>query len=430
MRAKIAYALKQWDTKIAAHAGAERPQGRARYDFSGRGSAAPDEGEAATSEAPGSGSEESDENDPSSNIITIDFTKLPDTEPPKQEFLVEDWLPVACMSSLYGQGGVGKSMVAQQLATCIAAGLPFFGFKVTQGPVLGLFAEDPDVELERRQWRINRILGLRNAQLGALHIQGRVGIDNCIAAFPNGTPQIMPFHASVAAKAEEIGAKLIILDNRAQMLLVNENDRAQATFAANLVAGFAGLDSAPATLLLGHVAKAEESEYSGSTAWDAVTRSRWWLHKVKSKDDDEDETVEAKDQPLAFERVKSNYAPPDEIRLEWADGVLMRSNATSEQTSINAEVENRKHMQAFKDALTELIRQGRNVSHSPQAQSYAPRVMVNENMVNGATKRQMTRAMQTLLKEGVIAANQEVGQRDSRHRTYGINFKRCVCAPV
>ena len=55
----------------------------------------------------------------------------------------------------------------------------------------------------------------------------------------------------------------MIIDNRAQMLLVDENDRAQATFAANLCAGIGREANGASVLLLGHVAKALGSEYSG-----------------------------------------------------------------------------------------------------------------------------------------------------------------------
>jgi hypothetical protein len=50
-----------------------------------------------------------------------------------------------------------------------------------------------------------------------------------------------------------------------------------------------------------------------------VTRSRWWLHRVENGKNEEPD--------LVLERRKTNYAPPDSIKLFWRDGVLFASDA-------------------------------------------------------------------------------------------------------
>jgi RecA-family ATPase len=193
--------------------------------------------------------------DKAPKIEPIDFSSLTDTEPPPRRFLIQEWLSDGCLSGLYGPGGVGKSLLAQQAATCLATGRDFLGMKVDPTPVLGLFSEDDDDELKRRQWRINQALGLKNKNLEHLHIQGRSGLNNVIVSFPKSAPRKEALYESVVKQAREYEAGLVELDNRAQMLLVEENDRAQATFAANLCAGIAR-EINGACLLLGHTAKA------------------------------------------------------------------------------------------------------------------------------------------------------------------------------
>jgi RecA-family ATPase len=198
---------------------------------------------------------------PHRTITTIDFASMPEVEPAPRRFVVGGWLPVPCLSSCYGGPGIGKSMIAQQLATCVVAGREFFGCAVARGPVLGIFGEDDNEELQRRQWRINQAYGLKFADLADLHLEGAAGLDNMLCGFSGGAPNIGPLYDPVIAKANEIKAGLIILDNRAQIFLGNENDRAQATYSANLAAGIARTIGS-CVLLLGHDAKSSESEYS------------------------------------------------------------------------------------------------------------------------------------------------------------------------
>jgi RecA-family ATPase len=350
---------------------------------------------------------------PPRTITTIDFASMPEVEPPPRRFVVGGWLPVPCLSSCYGGPGIGKSMIAQQLATCVVAGREFFGCAVARSPVLGIFGEDDSEELQRRQWRINQACGLKFADLADLHLEGAAGLDNMLCGFPGGAPKIGPLYEPLIAKANELKAGLIILDNRAQMFLGNENDRSQATYSANLAAGIARTIGG-CVLLLGHDAKSAESEYSGSTAWDAVTRSRWWLHRVENGKNEEPD--------LVLERRKTNYAPPDSIKLVWRDGVLFASDARHMTQADLLALKMRKGAacQVFLDALDVLTKQQRPVSHSKQARNYAPRFMRSAGLTEGFSVSELEEAMNTLFADQRILANQVVGKRTNRSTITGI----------
>jgi len=74
------------------------------------------------------------------------------SEPVKsREWLIEGWLPVGCVTSLCGDGGVGKSLLALQVGTAIATGNKIFGFDTKQAKVLAIFCEDDKNEIHRRQ---------------------------------------------------------------------------------------------------------------------------------------------------------------------------------------------------------------------------------------------------------------------------------------
>jgi hypothetical protein len=169
----------------------------------------------------------------------------------------------------------------------------------------------------------------------------------------------------------------------------------------------------PLHLLLGHDAKSQDSEYSGSTAWDAVTRSRWWLHRV----------VNGGDEPnLGLERRKTNYAPPDSIKLEWRSGVLFAADERHMTHADLLALKMRKGeaCQAFLDALDGLTAQQRPVSHSNQARNYAPRFMRSAGLAEGFSVRELEEAMNTLFADQRILANQAIGKRPNRSAIIGI----------
>ena len=60
-------------------------------------------------------------------IDTIDWPSREGRAPPKRKFVVDDWLPTGCATSLYAPGGFGKSLLAQTLGSCrcIRAAVPW-----------------------------------------------------------------------------------------------------------------------------------------------------------------------------------------------------------------------------------------------------------------------------------------------------------------
>lgn len=74
----------------------------------------------------------------------------------------------------------------------------------------------------------------------------------------------------------------------------------------------------------------------------------------------------------------------------------------------------------FLALLDKFTAQGRNVSHSPQAKNYAPKIMGTMKDNGGYAKKQFEDAMETLLNDGVITANAIIGARANRTKMKGI----------
>ena len=82
---------------------------------------------------------------------------------------------------------------------------------------------------------------------------------------------------------------------------------------------------------------------------------------------------------------------------------------------LEAKMTARAHGEAFLRALDRLTEQGRNVSDSCRADNYAPKVMLERDLADGLSKRQLEAAMILLLNEGRIKANEPVVRGADRH---------------
>lgn len=339
-------------------------------------------------------------------------------DPPPRVFVAKDTIPAGCVTSLYGPGGVGKSLIAQQLGTAVAIGRNWLGCETAKGRVLALFCEDPEDELWRRQVRINADLGCGMADLGDFLCEGRTGRPNELVIPVQGIGTATDLLESAAKATAELKISLLILDNIAQMFGCNENDRAAVTSFVNRLSGIA-IDTDAAVLLIGHTPKNDINGhgFSGSTAWNAAVRSRLLLDRVPVEDGGEPR--------LVLRRVKSNYAPSDdtEIPLVWSNGVLRPDGPRfmSHAQKLDAELRKGRAGQVFKDALDTLRGRGIAVSDSPHArETFAPRYIHEAGLGEGFTQAELLAAMRELLADGSIVANAEIGSRSRGRKRYGL----------
>jgi hypothetical protein len=92
----------------------------------------------------------------------------------------------------------------------------------------------------------------------------------------------------------------------------------------------------------------------------------------------------------------------------------------TQQQILNMRLRQGQVCQAFLDCLDKLTNQGRNVSHSPRAQNYAPKLMTGMPEAQNATKEELAVAIESLFAQGRIEANREIGRRTNRTPITGI----------
>jgi RecA-family ATPase len=319
---------------------------------------------------------------------------------PNRVWLLENWIPVMRATLLTGEGGSGKSLLAQQLATCVALGLPFLGIPVREQASLYITCEDDSSELHRRQEAINRALGITMADLaGRLHLSSRVGeLDNAMLDFDYGeTVGPSGFYRQVEAACNRTTSFFLVLDHIAHLFSGNENIRLHVATFCNAMEKLAR-DIGGTVLFLGHPSKAG-AQFSGSTAWENQVRSRLYLGRPDDADSDTNTNLRT------LSRSKSNYAAIGEkVEMQWHDWAFLdpkddRCQHFEDLAQVQrATAENDR----FLDCLDETIRQRRPVSASAHAQNYAPKAFAKMTVGKGLTLECFARAMERLFHLGMI----------------------------
>ncbi len=348
-------------------------------------------------------------------LALIDAVELISIKPPAREFVVKGIIARKTVTLLTGDGGVGKSSLALQLAECIRRGEPFLGKETVAGTTLLYSCEDDGEELHRRLHGVQRSMGAAPAVVpGRLQLAPRVGNNNALVQFNAGTGLAEPTDAfrALEATAKETRVDLLVIDTTAQTFPGNENDRASVTAYVNLLAGLA-LRTNAGVLLLAHPPKMQGSEYSGSTGWDGTVRARLFLRRDNTNGS-----------PRYFLKLaKANYAAQFEVELvRDDDGVmwLVEEAPPSMADKINAHQDLARFKTIFLSALDTLTHQGRAISHSNRAPNFAPRAIIRAELGLDCSVKHLSAAMEALFKDGTIIAGAVVGKGPDRKPVYGI----------
>ena len=165
---------------------------------------------------------------PAGLIPLLDPAASATVETPARVWALHEMILVGQVTYLTGAGATGKSLLGQQLATCIALGQPFMGLETRQGTAFYLTCEDDADELHRRQKPICEALGAHLPQLsGKLHLGSLASaIGNELSTFdPLGRMGTTPAWDRLRATALATRASFIVLDNVAHLFSGNENIR-------------------------------------------------------------------------------------------------------------------------------------------------------------------------------------------------------------
>lgn len=252
-----------------------------------------------------------------------------DAPAPPRRWLVQGLLPAGRVALLTGEGGVGKSWLALQLASGVASGgqdgrwlsgpdrtlLLGDGVASAGAPVVFASWEDEPDEFRRRLHCVSgpampwvspdRLSGLRFVNLagegplwappGGRHISTMAELTTC--------------GVRLRRLCERVGARLLVVDPLAAAYASDENARGLVrAFVSSWDAWGQAADCT--VLILAHPPKSSGASYAGSTDWQGAVRALWTLQG--------DAPSSGAPPSARLEFVKGNYGPvPAAVRLMW-----------------------------------------------------------------------------------------------------------------
>lgn len=216
---------------------------------------------------------------------------------PPTQWAWHRWILKGEVNSLYGDGGVGKSLLSLYIALAVAAGKPLFGDDTQQMPVLAFFAEDGPAHVKSRAVTALRALGLAPRFRGVgpdpvadlpLKLWCNPSGETLLARVDDdGTVHELPRLHALRAELAALGKPaLLIVDSLADLFALNESLRAPVNAALKQVLGGLCREFGTTVLVLAHPSKASMADgthYSGSTAFNNAVRHRLVL-EIAGKD--------------------------------------------------------------------------------------------------------------------------------------------------
>lgn len=317
--------------------------------------------------------------------------------PPPRQWHVEGLIPANQVTMLGGDGGVGKSLLALQLAASTACADQWLGMHPAPGKTIYISAEDDRDEMHRRVSDIAALEGRDMSEMSNLILRSLAGEDALLAVADSrqGTLQTTPLLAELDHTLGDYGAKLLVLDTLADFHSGQENDRATARQFIGILRGLA-LRHECTILLLAHPSLtgiSSGSGLSGSTAWSNSVRSRLYIERVTDDGYEQDADLRK------LSTKKSNYGKTgNEILMRWTNGAFVPE---ADGSPLDHNAASLKSCRVFMNLLRAYTDEGRNVN-SNSGTNYAPTVFAKDKRAERISKRAFAEAMSDLFANGSI----------------------------
>jgi RecA-family ATPase len=318
---------------------------------------------------------------------------------PEREELVRGLIPAKIIGGLYGDGAVGKSLLAMMLGVSVATGRLWLNRFVQKGPVVYVCCEDDEDEVHRRLENICREMRVDMALLGDFHVVPLADEDAVLAA-ADGRSSVLtptPLFGRLMELTGDVKPRLFIGDTLADIFAGSEIDRMQAKQFVKLMRGLV-IPHGGTGLILAHPSvdgMRSGSGTSGSTGWNNSFRWRGYLEKVL---DDRGQEIDITRRVLKTKKL--NYGPQGgEIELQYHNGCYRAAEAGP---MVDPLFKERRADRVFVDLLRKAIEQNNHVSSQTNSPIYAPKVFRTDADKQNVKFLELKNALGRLLDTGKI----------------------------
>ena len=338
---------------------------------------------------------------------------------PPRVWHVEGLVPSNTVTLMGGDGGVGKSTLALQLACATAAGLDWLGLRPRVGRALYVSCEDDRDELHRRLDLIGLHYGLGLDAFSNLKLWSLASEDAVLVLGQSGQPlQDTGRWHEFKGMVDDWRPTLVVIDSLADVYGANENDRALVRGFVRMLIGLATA-CAGAIILLAHPSLAglsSGSGLSGSTAWNNSVRSRLYLTLPPAE-----EGAPAASDLRQLQVKKANYGPAGgDLVVRYQTGAFVLDDPMAGPTNwLDREIAADRVDQLFLNLLARFTVQARAVSHQI-GRNYAPSLFAQEPEAKGVTMAGFRMAMTRLFAADKLAVVEEGSASRKRSRLIAV----------
>jgi len=229
-----------------------------------------------------------------------------DPPPPRDAICEGIALNAGRVHSLTGNGGFGKTTIAHQIAIATATSTELWGMPVSGGPVVAIWCEDEQHEVDRKTRAISAAESIELESLDNLYLLSRDGQDNALCCFDRDLITLTDFYGQLDATIAAIKPRLTIIDTAADVFAGDFMSTPHVRQFIKVALGGLCARHGTAVLLLAHPSASAMATGDGagfSVAWNNSVRSRLYLRRPKSDD------AEAIADRRVLEVRKANYGP-------------------------------------------------------------------------------------------------------------------------
>jgi RecA-family ATPase len=336
---------------------------------------------------------------------------------PRPAYVVPDRIPEGQVFLFSGEGAEGKSTVIQHLCSAVVLGAGWLGSTPRRGPAIYLECEDAEQVLWWRQAAIAEHygVGLDAFADAGLQLYSLIEHDAILAITNrNGVVEATAAFDWLYELAADTKPAMIAIASVANVFAGNESNRSEVQQFAKLLTRLAHV-AGGAVALIAHPSVTGASSnmvshegLSGSTQWHNAFRAR---AVMRTKPTGTDATLEVGVREILFR--KNQYGPPSATcYVRWTNGLYLPVDGVH---TMDAAERANKADRVFIELLLRWTEQGRKVSANVNPANYAPTNFAKQPEAAGLTAKDLTAAMERLLRDKRIENRTFTKGKETRH---------------